>query len=201
MDLNEVKQFIEENKDNEEVKNYIGGLITPDRVEGYLNNDDGKKLLQPKLDSFFTKGLESWKGNNLQKLIDDAIAKSNPSETPEQKQIRELTERLNRKEGDEKRQVLLNKALLKADEKKLPKDVLEFFLGDDEESTVKNLDKLESVFSKHVETLVQERLKGSSYVPPKGGEGKSFTIEEIEKMSQEEINKNWDVISKVLSGK
>jgi len=41
----------------------------------------------------------------------------------------------------------------------LPKEILEHFLGDSEESTVKNLETLESVFSKHVETLVEEKLK------------------------------------------
>ena len=35
MTLEEVKKFIEENKDNEEVQDYIRGFITSDRVEEF----------------------------------------------------------------------------------------------------------------------------------------------------------------------
>ena len=41
--------------------------------------------------------------------------------------------------------------------KKLPKDIIKYFIGEDEETTNKTL-ALESIFS-HVETLAQERLK------------------------------------------
>lgn len=54
------------------------------------------------------------------------------------------------------------------------------------------------MFSNHVETLVQERLKQGAYTPPKGGEGKSFTMDDIKNMNDEEINKNWDAIQEVL---
>ncbi|EHQ90175.1 DUF4355 domain-containing protein [Desulfosporosinus youngiae] len=168
MDLNEVKSFIEQNAQNEEVRNYIGGFITPDRVNSWLETEDGKKLIQPKLDQFFSKGLETWKTNNLEKLVSDEVAKRNPSETPEQKQIRELTERLNKKEAEEKRQSLMNKGLLEADKRKLPKEVVSFFLGEDEEATTANLTKLEEIFNKHITDSVEQRLKGG-YKPPAGG--------------------------------
>ncbi|MEA4926312.1 MAG: DUF4355 domain-containing protein [Syntrophomonadaceae bacterium] len=168
MDLSEVKSFMEQNAQNEEVLGYIKGFITPDRVISFLETEEGKKLIQPKIDGHFTKGLETWKTNNLNKLIDEEIAKRNPTETPEQKQIRELTERLNTKEAQEKKQILMNKGLLKADEKKLPKELVSFFLGDDEETTNANLSKLEEIFNKHITETVEQRLKGG-YKPPAGG--------------------------------
>lgn len=109
--VNEIQEYINNNQDNEEVQNYIGGLITSDRVENFLNTEDGKKLLQPKLDKNFNKGLDSWKNNNLQKLIDDAVTKANPGETKEQKMIRELTERIDKAEKDKTHESLRNKAL------------------------------------------------------------------------------------------
>lgn len=198
MDFNEVKQFIEANKDSEEVKNYIGGFITSDRVESFLNNDDGKKLLQPKLDSYFTKGLETWKSNNLEKLIEEEIKKRFPEKDQKDIELEKVKAELEKIKADATRKELTNKALLIADEKKLPKDLVEFFIGNDEETTNKNLEALESVFSKHIEKVVQERLKGSGYTPPTGGDDKSFTLEEIKNLSDEEINKNWDVIKDVL---
>ena len=88
---------------------------------------------------------------------------------------------------------MLNKSLIIADEKKLPKDIIKYFIGEDEETTNKNLEALESVFSSHVETLVQERLKDKSYTPPKnGGSDGKISMEDLQGLSTEEINKMWD---------
>ncbi|SHK42172.1 DUF4355 domain-containing protein [Desulforamulus aeronauticus] len=181
MDLQEIKAYFQTNKDNEDIKNYLSELskVTTEGVDQFVATEEGKKWLGKHNDSFFTRGLESWKKNNLEKLIFDEVAKANPQETPEQKKIRELEERLNQKEAQEKRQSLLNKSLLIADQKKLPKDILEFFLGDSEESTIKNLDSLEGVFSKHVEALVNERMNNGNYTPPNDAKGNDIkTIQE-----------------------
>lgn len=201
MDINEVKQFIESNKDNEEVQSYIGGFITSDRVESFLNNDDGKKLLQPKLDSYFNKGLETWKTNNIEKLLDEEIKKRFPEKDVKDIELEKMKAELEKIKVDALRKELTNKALIVADEKKLPKDLVEYFIGNDEETTNKNLEALESVFSKHIEKVVQERLKGSGYTPPTGGDGKSITLEDLPNLTSEEVNKNWDVIQELLKGK
>lgn len=195
--FNEIPEYMTNNQDNEEVQNYIRGLITPDRVENFLNTEDGKKLLQPKLDKNFNKGLDSWKNNNLQKLIDDAVTKANPEETKEQKMIRELTERINKAEKDKTHESLRNNALKIANEKKLPTSIIDYFIGEDEESTTKNLEALENVFTEYVNNIATERLKGG-YKPPVGGQPTTFTMEQIKNMSPNEINKNWDAIQLTL---
>ena len=53
--LKELKQF----EATDEYKNYISGLINDERVTAYLDTDSGKKLMQPKLDSYFSKGVPS----------------------------------------------------------------------------------------------------------------------------------------------
>jgi hypothetical protein len=187
MDFSEVQAWIQQNAQSEDVQNYIGGLtITPDRVNKFLDTEEGKKVIQPKIDSHFTKGLETWKSNNLEKLINEEVAKRNPSETPEQKKIRELEQRLNQKEEEEKRQILMNKGLIKADEKKLPKELVSFFLGEDEESTTTNLSKLEEIFNKHITETVEQRVRGG-YKPP--SDYSSDKSVDISKMSMEEYAK------------
>ena len=74
--LKELKQF--ENTD--EYKNFISGLINDDRVTAYLDTDSGKKLMQPKLDSYFSKGLETWKTNNLDKLVNEKVKELYPGD-------------------------------------------------------------------------------------------------------------------------
>ena len=44
---------------------------TTDGVESFLNTDEGKKMLQPKLDTNFAKGLDTWQKNNLDKIKKD----------------------------------------------------------------------------------------------------------------------------------
>ena len=61
---------------------------------------EGQKLIQPKLDKYFNKGLETWKQNNLEKLIDEEIAKRYPEETPEMRRIKELEQKLAEKERE-----------------------------------------------------------------------------------------------------
>ena len=42
--------------------------ITQEAVEQWLGTDEGKRFLQPKLDSFFTKGLQTWQEKNIDKI-------------------------------------------------------------------------------------------------------------------------------------
>ena len=46
--------------------------ITSEAVEQWLGTDEGKRFLQPKLDSYHTKGLQSWQEKNIDKIKEDA---------------------------------------------------------------------------------------------------------------------------------
>ena len=200
MNLEEIKAFFEANKDNEEVKNYLQGLtkVTADGVTTFLESDEGKKLLQPKLDSYFTKGLDTWKNNNLQKLIDEEVSKKLPSETPEQKQLKELQQKIVEIEQEKTRETLKNKALSIASEKKLPTSLIDFLIGQDEETTTSNLSKLEEVWNSQLQVLVDEKLKSSGTTPKDGDKPLVFTKDQIAKMTPDEINKNWDAVQSAL---
>jgi len=55
-------------------------------------NDAFKEYVNQQKDQHFSKSIETWKANNLQKLVDEELNKRNPKETPEQKALRELQE-------------------------------------------------------------------------------------------------------------
>lgn len=165
--FSEVPAYLEANKDNEDVKKYIGGLITSDRVSSFLESEEGKKLLQPRLDSYHGKGLETWKANNLQKEVDALYKKNHPDADPKDIELNKLKAEFEAMKNESSKKELMNKALKVAQEKKLPIDLVDFFIGNDEASTISNLTALEKVFSTNVESLVAERLKGT-YTPPKG---------------------------------
>ena len=161
MNLEDVKKFLSENKDQEDVKSYLGELsaVSADKVKGFLDTKEGKQLLQPRLDSNFTKGLETWKANNLEKIIEDEVNKRNPSKTPEQLEIEKLKKQIEDAEKARNREALVNKALKVADEKSLPKGVIDFFVAEDEENTLTNLTKFEQVYSEAVKKAVESKFK------------------------------------------
>lgn len=178
MNLEQVKQFIEENKDNEDVKTYLEELRRPTAVdvEGFLDTEEGKKLLQPRLDQYFTKGLNTWKEKNLEKLVEERVKELYPEETEEQKRIRALEKKIEETERAAKRQELLNKAVKQATEKGLPSDIVDFFLGEDEETTLSNLSMFEEKYNEAVQKAVDAKFKANGTDFNEGGTGQPSTV-------------------------
>ncbi|MDD4564244.1 MAG: DUF4355 domain-containing protein [Eubacteriales bacterium] len=173
MTIEEVKKYVEENKDSEELKAYLKGLISVDGMQKFLSeNEEGRKWLDSEKDKHLNKGLDTWKSNNLQKEIDKKISELYPEETPEKKQLRELNAKIEKMESEKQREVLKNKALTIAAEKKLPiNQVIDLLIAEDEESTVSNIGKFEEIFGSSVQAAVEERLKGGGYTPPNNAGG------------------------------
>jgi hypothetical protein len=180
-----------------------GLQLTLDVVQQFVNeNDDAKKWLQSLTDSRVTEAIKTYEKKTLPKKLEEEIAKRFPPETPEQKQLRELQQKLEQIEQEKIRESLRNKALSLATEKQLPTKLVDFFIGQDEESTVKNLGMLEEVFSAAVQHAVEAKFKEGGRNPnPPSDPGQPLTKEAIEKMTPEEINKNWEQIEKFLQGK
>lgn len=159
--LDTVKKFLADNQ-TDEVKAYLQGL-NPYTVEGvqkyFKENADGRKWLDSEKDKHSAKGLETWKTNNLEKLIDEEVKKRNPDETPEQKELAKLRKEIEDERKARNREALVNKALKVADEKQLPKGVIDFFIADDEENTLSNLTKLEEEYGKAVQAAVDAKFK------------------------------------------
>ncbi|GAA0130114.1 MULTISPECIES: DUF4355 domain-containing protein [Bacillus] len=161
--LEDVKKFLEENKENEEVQSYLNELsaVSADKVNGFLDTEEGKRLIQPRLDSHFTKGLDTWKANNLDALVDAKVKELYPEETEEQKRIRKLEKELKDQKTAAQREKLLNKAVSYASEKQLPSDVdvVGFFVGEDEESTMKNLGAFEEKYNAALQKAIESKFQ------------------------------------------
>lgn len=171
--FDEVKKYFETNKDNDEVKTFVGGLnpVTADKVKSLVDTDkDLKSWLDSEKDKHSGKSLETWKTNNLQKLIDEEVKKRYPDADPKDSEIATLKAQFEQMQKEATKKDLTNMALKFAQEKKLPTELIEFFVTNDDETTKKNLDNFSTVLSKHDETLKASLLKDMSYTPPKGGE-------------------------------
>ncbi|PZI42927.1 DUF4355 domain-containing protein [Staphylococcus aureus] len=163
MNIEEVKSFFEEHKDDKEVKDYLKGLktVSVDDVKGFLDTEEGKRFIQPELDRYHSKGLESWKEKNLEDLIEQEVRKRNPEQSEEQKRISALEQELEKRDAEAKREKLRSNALGKAQELNLPTSLVDRFLGDSDEDTEQNLKALKETFDKYVKKGVESKFKSS----------------------------------------
>lgn len=163
MNIEEVKSFFEEHKDDKEVKDYLNGLktVSVDDVKGFLDTKEGKRFIQPELDRYHSKGLESWKEKNLEDLIEQEVRKRNPEQSEEQKRISALEQELEKRDAEAKREKLRSNALGKAQELNLPTSLVDRFLGDSDEDTEQNLKALKETFDKYVQKGVESKFKSS----------------------------------------
>ncbi|HDC8265899.1 TPA: DUF4355 domain-containing protein [Staphylococcus aureus] len=163
MNIEEVKSFFEEHKDDKEVKDYLKGLktVSVDDVKGFLDTEEGKRFIQPELDRYHSKELESWKEKNLEDLIEQEVRKRNPEQSEEQKRISALEQELEKRDAEAKREKLRSNALGKAQELNLPTSLVDRFLGDSDEDTEQNLKVLKETFDKYVQKGVESKFKSS----------------------------------------
>lgn len=184
--LESVKKFISDNQQNAEVQAYLQGLYTVEGVQTFVReNADGRKWFDSEKDKHHSKALETWKSNNLEKLIDEEIKKRNPGKTPEQIEIEKLRKQIEDAERARNREALVNKALKVAKEKNLPDGIIDFFIADDEESTMTNLTKLEEEYSRAVQAAVEAKFKENGRNIDQSTEGRSAGTIDIGSLAEE----------------
>ncbi|MHC8659070.1 DUF4355 domain-containing protein [Bacillus sp. Bwzl_19] len=169
MNLEDVKQFFEEQQDNDEVKQYLQGLqpVTLDGVKQFVETDeDAKKWMQSQKDRFFSTSLNSWMESTFPQKLEEEIKKRYPDETPEQKRIRELELKNEEFERNARIEKMKSIALKTASDKKIPADLIDLLVSDNEEVTLGNLTKFEESMKPYIQEQVEDRLKNSSYTPP-----------------------------------
>lgn len=186
----ELVKLLESAKDDDNVDEVIGKSdlgkslvssgLTLDNFKTKVENDPNfKSFIDKSNETHFTKSLETWKTNNLQKEIDAEIKKRYPEQDPKDKDIANLKAEMEKMKAESLKKDLTNKALKTMTEKKLPSDLVNFIVGADEDTTKANLKTLETVFSKHDEAIKTEILKGGTYKP--GGQGGAEPTEEATK--------------------
>ncbi|XZJ83871.1 DUF4355 domain-containing protein (plasmid) [Clostridium perfringens] len=123
--------------------------------------------LKSLIDSERDKGIDGFKKGGMQKIIEAEILKrTNKEETPEQKQIRELTKKFEEMEKEKTRAEMVAKYKDTLSEKNIPSKLIDFVLGEDEETTNANISLFEDSMKSYIDSQVSERLNGG-YVPPK----------------------------------
>ncbi|MGX2959499.1 capsid assembly scaffolding protein Gp46 family protein [Peribacillus sp. JNUCC 23] len=201
MELKDVKEFFEHNKESDEVKEYLQGfkVVSVEDIQTLAQSDKAiTSWLDSEKDKHYNKALETYKTNSLPKIIEEELAKrSGASKSPEQQKVEDALAEIARWKTKTIRGSVKNEALKFATENKLPSDIIDYFIAlekeDDEdgtksiEATMANLAKFKDSWSNQLQTVVNERLKASGHTP------KDITTpptaENLESMSMEEYKK------------
>ena len=195
--LEQLKALLEQGKDDKDVQSFLGEMkkVNKDDVVAFLGTDEGKKILQPINDAFFTKGLKTWQDSNLQKIKDDAVAASK-NETPEQKQIRELSEKFNTESKLRAKEAIKNKVLQSLTSKGLPTDLADLVSKVETEEEIPGIiETLEKILTSQKENLTAEFQKSNGRTVVSPGKTKltkeilkTMTPEQVAQFPQDEIN-------------
>ncbi|MGM1019068.1 MAG: DUF4355 domain-containing protein [Bacillota bacterium] len=204
MNLEQIKQLIEENQTNEEWQTYLQGL-NPYSVEGieqYIqSNQQAKSWFDSTVDKRSAKSLETWKANHLESAVDAEIKKRFPAKDEKDIEVEKLRAEVENMKLEKQRERLTSQAIKIASEKKLPLPLVDFFIGADEGATTANLTMLEQSLQLATQQQVEQRLKGEGYTPPAASTGSTFTLDAIKGMSPNEINQHWDQVKQALQNK
>jgi hypothetical protein len=162
--------------------------LTKEKAHELIEQND---VLKSYRDSHTTKSIDTWKQNNLNKILDEEISKRFPPESQEQKRLRELETELNKIKNEKIVETNKNLALSIMSQKALPVDIVDMFVSTDEEQVKDKISKFESVFAKAVQAEVEKRFKENGRNPQQGTSQGALTKEALSKMSAEQINKLW----------
>ena len=188
MTLQELKAFLESaDGKTEEVAAYLRGLFPADlkAAQAFAETAEGKSWLDSVKDKHLQKGLETWKANNLETLLESEVKKRFPEKDPKEIEVEKLKSEITTMKTEKQREALQNKAMRLAGEKGLPLELVSFFVGENEEVTQQNLGKLEETFASAVQKSLETRLKTDSYTPPATGTGSTG----LESLSMDEYIK------------
>ena len=170
------------------VKGFINKGLTLDAFKRKLKEKDFKTFLEGEGGKDFEKRLKKWKEENLEKELEPFIQEKYPDliTDPTQKKILELEKKLADEQKANARKDLITEAIKYANEKKIPSNLVENFLGEDLEKTKENLDGFIETINPWISNQVDERLGASSWVP--GGTGSAGASKSLGEQLAEEAN-------------
>ncbi len=200
MDWDDVKKFLAEHKDDEEYQTLVSELapegesktISTEQVNEFLQTAEGKSIIQPMMDKRVTEGIKTYRENNFEKEVKEQVAKEilrlNPQETPEQKQIRELRDDVEKERKARERDNLRRQIVEEAAKRNLATFWVDDFPGSSLDEAKVFMGKIESSY-KDLETRVKNELISSqSYKPGSGRERDDKKNKlDVSKLSQQDL--------------
>ncbi|NFF80166.1 DUF4355 domain-containing protein [Clostridium botulinum] len=163
-----------DNADTQKEENSVGEITLEQFKNALENNLEVKgyydSIVDKSVSKRLDKGIESWKTNNLENIIDKEINKRYPQKTEAEIKFEEQQKELENA-MEEKRQLELQiKYHDLMAENKLPMEILDFVAGKDVESTISNIERFKKLTGDYAMKLAQKeilrRMGEGCYTPP-----------------------------------
>ena len=164
-------------------KSLLQSGLTLNAFKEKLNEPEFKSYLDSMKDRHFDKALETWKSNHLQTIINDEVLKATgKKKTPEQLRIEELEKSFNEQKAKAERAEKIAKYKDVLAEKKIPGEMIDYFLTDDDEMTNTRIDNFVKYVDEMVGSSVKEKMANGSYTPPGENGAGDLTVDDLAKM-------------------
>lgn len=204
MNIEEIKNYLEANKDNSEVQELVSSFVVSPTLEQFkekvLSDSEFKSFMDSEKDRHHSKALDTWKTNNLEELVNNKVKSLYPEDDPKDIEVNRIKQELEQMKNDANKERMKNLALTKASELKIPTDLVDFFVANDEETTIANLEKFSEKFIENIQSTVKGKLEGNGDSVPKGKGFDTITKEQFDDMEYTEkvelYDKNKDLYDK-----
>lgn len=192
MKKSDALKLLEKLKDEEDINELFKGTDveaafkvepTLDVFKTKLAEKEFKSFMDSEKDTHANKALETWKANNLQTIINDEVLKATgKKKTPEQIKIEELEKSFNEQKAKAERAEKVAKYKDVLAEKKIPGEMIDYFLTDDDETTNTRIDNFATYVEGIVSSSVKEKIANGSYTPPGENGSGDLTVDDLAKM-------------------
>jgi hypothetical protein len=133
-----------------------------------------QKLIQSETDKIRTQ--YSQKVKEKEKELEDVKTQNMSELEKQQYELDKARNELERQKAELKQEKLTNKVTDLLNEKKLPLDFKSWLIGNDEESTTKNVETFQQTWNTAIQSAVEERFKQNGYKPTEGNTTTQGTI-------------------------
>lgn len=155
----------------------------------FMETEEGKKILNPMFDKRVSTAIETWKTNNIDKVVNDELVKRGFVQTDEQKKMMELENEIasirKEKEMAEKRAI----ALAELNANGLNATLADYIPHDSEESIRNGVTTFKSILDDLVAQEVKKKTAGTGAKPQGVKQPQpQLTTKDVMKMSYRERN-------------
>ncbi|WP_278523225.1 DUF4355 domain-containing protein [Clostridium cochlearium] len=138
------------------------GITLSKFIETLENEKECKSYFDSLMDKRVNKAIETWKTNNLEKLVNEEINKRYPPKTESEIKLEEMQIQLEKIENEKNILYLISKYKDVMVKLNLPVEFGRYLIYENESICEKNIKEFQILWSNAIEKAVNEKLRGST---------------------------------------
>ena len=203
MEINDIKKFLEENKDSDDVKQLRSSFMPT--LDQAMETEEFQKAMKSFADKEASRQVEAYKTNTFSKAVEDEVTKRIEAKNHKEpwqikmdemeKKYTDLQSQVAEKERAELFQKNKNSALHSLQEKNItiPDNILDRFISSESEKTSENIGAFTGWIDEYTQSLKADKLKNNNvYVPG----DKSSKTTNIQAPGEDASQSDWEAYFK-----